>query len=292
MAVSPPRPAGPPLNALRAFETAARLGGFAKAADELCVTPGAVAQHIKTLEAWAGAPLFERRSQGVRLTALGSSVISDFTSAFDDLGAAVQTLRSRATPKQIRIAALPSIAQLWLSPKLPAIRERTADFTVSITAMETPPNLKRDPYDLSIFFEEPPGKEGVTLIDPDVIFPVCSPAIAARLTCPADLASEICLHDATWSDDWLNWMEAASPGQPVDTQGPVFSLYSLAVEEARNGAGILIGHNPLVRRDLESGALVAPFDISVTLDRFLMIKTAQSVAAGSAADHVIKTLCP
>ena len=70
MSVSPPRPKGPPLNALRAFEAAARLGGFANAADELCVTPGAVSQHIKALEDWIGADLFERRSQGVRLSAL------------------------------------------------------------------------------------------------------------------------------------------------------------------------------------------------------------------------------
>ena len=68
MPVSPPRPKGPPLNALRAYEAAARLGGFAAAAEELCVTPGAISQHIKTLEDWAGAPLFLRRSHGVRLT--------------------------------------------------------------------------------------------------------------------------------------------------------------------------------------------------------------------------------
>ena len=82
MAVSPLRPQGPPLNALRAFEAAARLGGFAAAAEELCVTPGAVAQHVKTLESWADALLFERRSQGVRLTAIGEHVLADFVSAF------------------------------------------------------------------------------------------------------------------------------------------------------------------------------------------------------------------
>lgn len=94
MAISPPRPKGPPLNALRAFEAAARLGGFAAAADELCVTSGAIAQHIKSLESWAGADLFERRSQGVRLTALGSAVAAQFSAAFDGLGEAVHSLRS------------------------------------------------------------------------------------------------------------------------------------------------------------------------------------------------------
>ena len=75
MSVAPPRPKGPHLNALRAFEAAARLGGFRMAAGELGVTPGAIAQHVKALEEWAGAALFERQSQGVVLTALGERTL-------------------------------------------------------------------------------------------------------------------------------------------------------------------------------------------------------------------------
>ena len=108
--LEPVRPKGPPLNALRAFESAARLGGFAAAASELCVTPGAITQHIKTLEAWVGAPLFKRHSKGVVLTTLGESTFNEFVQAFDQLGSAVQNLRSRAAPDTVRIAALPSIA--------------------------------------------------------------------------------------------------------------------------------------------------------------------------------------
>ena len=132
----PSRPKGPPLNALRAFESAARLGGFAAAAGELCVTSAAVTQHIKSLEHWVGAPLFERRSQGVRLTPLGNSALREFSSAFDQLGMAVQTLRARAEPQLLRIAALPSIAQLWLSPRLPAVHRELPDLKLSITAMD------------------------------------------------------------------------------------------------------------------------------------------------------------
>ena len=83
MSVSPPRPKGPPLNALRAFEAAARLGGFALAAEELSVTPGAVSQHIRALEDWAGVALFERRAQGVRLTPEGAALAPRFARAFD-----------------------------------------------------------------------------------------------------------------------------------------------------------------------------------------------------------------
>ena len=112
MPVSPPRPKGPPLNALRAFEAAIRLGGFAQAADELCVTPGAISQHIKALEDWAEAPLFERRSQGVVPTEFGLSLAEPFATAFDSIGQAVRHLRSGAQQETIHIAALPSVAQL------------------------------------------------------------------------------------------------------------------------------------------------------------------------------------
>jgi LysR family glycine cleavage system transcriptional activator len=98
MAVSPPRPKDLPLNALRAFEAAARLGGFAAAAQELGVTPGAVTAHVKTLEAQLGAALFERTARGVELNALGQRVLPGFIEAFDALGEAVQTLRLEAAP--------------------------------------------------------------------------------------------------------------------------------------------------------------------------------------------------
>ncbi|EFO33384.1 HTH-type transcriptional regulator TrpI [Roseibium sp. TrichSKD4] len=122
MAVAPPRPKGPPLNALRAFEAAARLGSFSLAALELNVSPGAVAQHVKAIELWAGASLFERHAQGVRLNQIGERVLPDFEAAFDLLADASRKLRLAAAPSEIRIAALPSVAQLWLSPRLPKIR--------------------------------------------------------------------------------------------------------------------------------------------------------------------------
>jgi len=290
MSVAPPRPKGPPLNALRAFEAAARLGGFAAAADELCVTPGAVAQQVKALEAWAGADLFERRPQGVRPTALGASLAADFSRAFDALGDAVLTLRSRAAPKRIHIAALPSIAQLWLSPRLPAIRRAAPELAISVTALEAPPNLKRDPFDLSIFFEPGPGGPGSVEIGRDVIFPVCAPALVARLQNHADLNGVPCLHDATWSEDWADWTSVAAPGRVTDISGPVFSLYALALEEARNGAGILIGHDALVRADLASGALVAPFPERVVLDRILSITVAKPGMGNPVRDAVVRAL--
>ena len=274
------RPKGPPLNALRAFETAARHGSFSAAANELSVTPGAIAQHIKTLEEWSGSKLFERHPQGVTLTATGSKILPEFVTAFDRLGEAVQSLRSHTTPDEIRIAALPSIAQLWLSPRLPEIRSRHRELKLSVWALEFPPNLKREPFDLNLFFEPLPGDPAHIEICRDSLFPVCSPALAAELDSPQDLAAKTCLHDSRWSGDWKLWLDAVCPGLAIDTAGPTFSLYSLALEEARNGAGVLIGHEPLVRRHLEQGTLVAPFAERVASNSRLALET-------TAPDHPI-----
>ena len=259
MSIAPPRPKGPPLNALRAFEAASRLNSFSRAADELCVTPGAVAQHVKALEEWAGAPLFDRHAQGVRLTSLGRAVAPGLGTAFDSLADTAHLLRRIAAPDEIRIAALPSVAQLWLSPRLPAIRHASPGLSISVTAMERPPNLMREPFDLSIFFgaRQTGGAKALVLAE-DSLFPVCAPEIAERLATPHDLSRETLLHDASWRDDWAIWLAAEKLGG-IAASGPAYSLYSLAVEEAIHGAGILIGHAPLVAPALASGALVAPF---------------------------------
>ncbi|MEM8690175.1 MAG: LysR substrate-binding domain-containing protein [Pseudomonadota bacterium] len=291
MAISPPRPMGPPLNALRALEAAARLGSFKAAGDELSVSAGAIAQHIKTLEAWAGAPLFQRRAQGVELTDLGRTVLPGFTAAFDQLSDAVQTLRTGARPNDIRIAALPSIAQLWLSPRLPEIRERAEGVTISVTALETPPVLKREQFDLCVFIETEPDHPAVIEVCTDTIFPVCAPGLARRLKRPEDLVDEVCLRDAAWDGDWARWFEAAGTISGAKPQGPVFSLYSLAVEEAKNGAGVLMGHEPLVRPLLEAGTLVAPFDVRVPLVAKLVIGAARPVPPGSSLAQVVELLC-
>ena len=288
--LTPPKPKPPPLNALRAFESAARLGGFKAAAIELAVTPGAVAQHIKTLESWAGAALFERMSQGVRLTSLGRTVTNDFSAAFDQLGAAVVRLRADAGPHQVRIAVLPSIAQLWLSQRLPRVRAIVPETTISITALDRPPNLLREPYDLSIFFTSDDLSGYGLEVCKDTIFPVCAPVLASGLRQPADLVGQLFLHDARWTRHWQQWLAQAAPELSIDSSGPTFSLYSLALQEAQNGAGVLMGHEPLVRASLEDGSLVAPFEQTVELPRKLVIATPYPLRSGSLLEKIVQML--
>lgn len=290
MSLSPPRGPGLPLNALRAFEAAARLGGFAAAAEELCVTPGAVAQQVKSLEAMIGAPLFHRLAHGVELTERGAAAAADLSEAFDRLGAAAAALRAGAGPRTVRIVALPAIAQLWLSPRLPGLRKAAPDVIISVSATERAPHMLRESADLAIFFDEAEGAAERVDLGPDVIFPVCAPSVARRLRRPADLAREVLLTDAAWPDDWRLWSAAAEGAPARPPRGPVFSLYSLAVETAESGGGVLMGHAQLLRQRLKSGRLIAPFAERVSTGRRLTISLTSRAAQNPAAARVASIL--
>ncbi|MFT5503303.1 MAG: DNA-binding transcriptional LysR family regulator [Gammaproteobacteria bacterium] len=190
------------------------------------MTPGAIAQPIKTLEQWASAPSFERMSQGVQLTEIGQNVVAELGEAFDILGTAAAKLRTHHQSQQLRIAVLPSIAQLWLSPRLPLLRIIDPTKTISITALDRRPNLLREPYDLSLFFYEKYQLKGVSEICRDPIFPVFSSNWADKLKSPVDLDGSVFLHDTKWKDDWSNWIGKVIPGCHMDVSGPEFSLYS------------------------------------------------------------------
>jgi LysR family glycine cleavage system transcriptional activator len=288
--VNTPRPNGPPLNALRAFEAAARTGSFTAAGKELSVTSGAIAQQIKVLEAWTGAPLFERRAQGVSLSPLGIKVRPRFVAAFDSLAEAVQGLYVAANPKRVRIAALPAVAQLWLSSLLPKIRKIDPAIAVSITALETLPNLEREPYDIALFFHEEPLGSNVTFLAKDCIFPVASPDLAASIRNIEDLRDQTLLRDSAWFGDWEIWLVDHYPNVELDAVTSEFSLYSLAVEEARNGAGILLGHEILIRSALASGELVRLFDQKTTLERSLTVSQSSTSLENEAVNYVVKHL--
>lgn len=288
MAVAPPGPRMPHLNALRAFEAAARLGGFAKAAEELRVTPGAVAAHVKALEDDLQAALFERHSRGVRLSALGRRVFPELVAAFDGLSQAVNLLRREAAPRQVHVATLPALAQLWLAPRLPALRRALPAVDVSITALEAPPNLKRMPFDLCLFFAETPPR-GAVILATDSLFPVCAPEFASRLAHPEDIRHATCFSDSVWADDWATWARGAHLSGGA-FRGPVFSLYALAVQEAINGAGVLMGHRALVADHLRSGLLVAPFGIEVPLPSRLCLWSLPGAQMHGAHEQVVRYL--
>jgi LysR family glycine cleavage system transcriptional activator len=281
MPVKPQRPRLPSLNALRAFEAAARCQSFAKAAEELGVTAGAVTQQIRQLEAWLGFPVFRRLAQGVVPTDAAREVLPRLTRGFDTLGQAVQTLRDSHRDRALSIAALPCIAQLWVSPRLAALQRAFPGLQISVSAMEQPPDPRREPHDLAIFYlaaDDPCGR--LAAGQADTILPVCAPALAAAIATPADLARHTLLHDAVWRGDWARWLAFAGAPATVDaTRGPAFSLYSLALDAALSGSGVLMGRTSLIHQHLADGRLVAPFASALpTPDRLTIIPSQASTA--------------
>ena len=268
MSVVPKRPKGPPLNAMRAFEAAARHVSFVAAAEELNVTPGAISQHIKTLEAWADTALFRRNAQGVVLTSAGADLLPKFTTAFDRLADATHALRNLNPDTHFHIAALPSLAQLWLPKRLARVRALFPQTKFSVTAMETPPRLSRELFDLSIFIGTPDPEQNQIQICPEVIVPVCAPSVLDQMDGFEDLAL---IHDQTWIDDWQMWSGSVGAHVRNPQKGAQFSLYSLAVEETKAGAGILMGHLPLIEEALASGSLVFADARRCATGRFLLI---------------------
>jgi len=274
--------------ALRAFEAAGRLGGFAPAAEELGVTPGAVTAHLKGLEAALGAPLFDRAPRGVRLTELGAQALPEFTEVFDLLNAAVQRLQAAAAPGQVRIATEPGIAQLWLSPRLTALRASTPDISVSIATFDSPPDAARDGHDLYLFFQPLGARPGAWQLARDMIAPVCAPSRMHKLHGAGDLRPEECLIDAACPQAWQEWARAAGLSG-FTPRGPSFASRALAVEEAVNGAGVLMGHLALLARHLEEGRLVQPLGPTVARPHALMLWRAQRAraAAGEVAEGLV-----
>jgi LysR family glycine cleavage system transcriptional activator len=294
MAINPPRPRMPPLNALKAFEASARHESFAKAADELGVTPAAVSHQVKGLEEWLGAQLFTRHAQGLRLTASARSVIPAFTAAFDALGRAVQDLRVTAPRAILNVAALPAVAQLWLTPRLPMLRAAFPDIQMSVHALEEPPDFQREPFDLGIFLM-PAARlaAGATRLCDDVIFPVCTPRIAKNLRATHELCRVPLLRDTRWAGDWEDWLATAGVEGVRASEGPAFSLYSLAVQAALDGAGVLMAHEMLLHALLSSGSLVAPFAIRHATGLSLVILAADrpSEQARRLIDWLIRDGC-
>ena len=172
------------------------------------------------------------------------------------MGEAVRALQALRPEPVISIAALPSVAQLWLLPRMTALRAAVPGVRISVTALETPPNLRRDLFDLSLFIRVPGDSASEMVLARDSLVPVAAPAMAGTVSDAAALGTVTRLHDASWASDWADW--AARAGVPLSEAegGPRYSLYAMAAEEARHGAGVLVGHRVLLGDMLARGDLV------------------------------------
>ncbi|MEE8535661.1 MAG: transcriptional regulator GcvA [Kiloniellales bacterium] len=256
----------PSLNALRAFEVAARHLSFTRAAEELHVTQAAVSHQIKGLEEQLGLPLFRRLNRRLLLTDAGQAYLPALSEAFDRIAEATDRLSAGRGGGALKVSALPSTAAKWLLPRLSRFRDRHPEIDVLVSASHALVDFRRDDVDLAIRYGRGvyPGLECLPLM-PDEIFPVCSPGLLADgppLKGPEDLFRHTLLHDQTTEGEvqnWRNWFDMVGVRSVDPGRGPGFSDSNLVLEAAAAGQGVALGRRSLALADLASGRLVIPF---------------------------------
>lgn len=245
----------PPLTHLRAFEAAARHGSFLRAAAELGMTPAAVSQHVKALEAWMGLALFDRHPRGVTLTAAGQDFGAACQRGLEEIARAAARLTGSSRGRRVSLACQPSIVSLWLAHRLPRFRAANPDIQVSIVyplGARTPEDAGSD---LLIGHGLRPDRPADAILSA-ATRPIAAPAYLDRsgpLTTPEALLRAELLHDAT-EDAWRGWFGDHRLVMPQGT-GPIFADFSLLVSSVLAGLGVGLCPVALVEDQLRSGAL-------------------------------------
>jgi len=259
------------LNALRAFEAAARHGSYVRAAGELGVTPAAVGQQVRALEAWLGAPLFHRGTSGTaRLvpTAEAQACLPELQGGFDRIEAALGRLRDRKAQNLVTLTASPAFAAKWLLPRIHGFQATAPSLDLRLDVTDRLVDLQAGDADLGIRYGG--GRwAGLasTLLLREEVFPVCSPALLQGrhpLRTPAGLRHHILLHDATIPDgagypSWAAWLAAAGVTGMDTSRGLRINASAAVTEAAVAGQGVALGRSVIVADDLAAGRLVRPF---------------------------------
>ncbi|WP_420397336.1 LysR substrate-binding domain-containing protein [Nioella sp.] len=254
----------PPLNALRAFEAAARHDGYIAAAEELHVTRGAISRQVKLLEEHLGLQLFHRGHNGVTLTDAGRDLLPVLTDAFGKIAAQADRITEQAA--ELRIICPPTLSIRWLFPKLALFRQAHPDIQVRLTT-DFYGESGFDPgrYDLGVSLEFWPGRPNAIRTQPVFpmrLSPACSPALLEAgppLASPADLGRFTLLHESPAREDWRTWVQHFGIDGLDPTQGEAFPNLDMAAKAAVMGAGVVMADLALCRDELEHGALVLPF---------------------------------
>lgn len=276
----------PPLTALRAFEAASRHMSFAKAADELHVTPAALSFQIKSLEDHLGTPLFRRLNRAVELTEAGKTLAPGTAEGFQTLAGAWRATRRLLDDSSLTITAGPALTAKWLAPRLFDFARAHPEIELRFSATLKIIDLERDDVDVAIRFgyddfddlySVPARKEWLT--------PVMTPELAAQYPTPQSLEHAPLLYDDSIDFlnprcDWPTWFRAAGLTFPP-SRGLHFSNADHAIDAAVTGAGVALGRRPMIIKDVMEGRLVTPFKLAIETKarfRFLCVKGAEKRA--------------
>lgn len=255
-----PRPDRPAPPTLRAFAAAARHQSFREAAAALGVTPSAISHQVKALEAFVGAPLFERGVRHVRLTAAGKALGNALNKAFDDIDAALDVARIDSAPKTLKIATLPLFANVWMAPRLHRFEADHPALSLNIHTDARVYDVQAGEADIAIrnVAAPTPGLFARKLIDLRAT-PLCAPALAAQMSHPKDLAHTTLIGLSVGRAGWPEWLAGA--GLPALKPQRTITVDSVpeAISAAVHGRGVMLGLTPLIWDAPGVDGLVAPF---------------------------------
>lgn len=283
----------PPLNALRVFESAARLGSFTRAARELHVTPAAVSHQIRGLEDFLGVRLFHRTTRKLVLTEQAASAVVNLREAFERIGEGVELLRAGEQSGLLSLGVTPAFATRWLVGRLAAFERDHPRIRLRIVSSQGPVDFEQDDVDIAIRLGRG-GFDGVraTELFPEWIAPVAAPSLLRKLRVkrPADLVKAPLIHDdslrrAGRAIGWQEWMKAArmrATARPVAVQ---YDDGHLALQAAACGGGIALGRLVYAAGDLADKRLriVAGPVLKLELSYQLLVPEARSSRPAVAA---------
>lgn len=273
----------PSLDALRALDAAARLGSFERAAEALAVTASAVGKRIAALESLLGTGLFERGARGLQLTAAGRDYLAQVRPALTLLAAVPQHRRPVQRTRRLRVSTPPTFARQILVPALGD--HGAAQPGVQLEVVLSVPFLDLRPGEVDVeVLMSTPGTPGMATLMRDVVLPMASPSLRARLPAvvrPADLDGLPLLR--TPLEPWLPWFRAAGLDRAEPADGPMLVDLGLTLEAAVAGQGVALGRPTLALPWLASGALVPVMDLRAEPAQHYAVRHADDPAAAGFA---------
>ncbi|APP01611.1 LysR family transcriptional regulator AmpR [Xanthomonas perforans] len=260
-----------PLNALRAFEAAARHQNLTRAANELCVSQAALSHQIKALEQQLGTSLFHRLPRGVALTDEGAALAPVLGEAFDRIAATLERFADGRYREVLSVGVVGTFATGWLLPRLAAFHATHADIELRLSTHNNRVDLAGEGLDLAIRFGDGDWQGQVAEAVMEAPFaPVCAPAMARGLRVPEDLA-RVPLLRSYRLDEWPQWFRAARATE-VPARGSMFDSSLTLASAAAAGAGVALLPLPMFRQDLDAGRLVCPFPITIDAGRYWLTR--------------------
>ena len=271
----------PALNALKAFEAAARHESFTRAAEELCVTQGAVSHQVKALEEELGVKLFNRERQRLVITEAGREYLAVIRDALDRIAVGTDRLVQRQSSGALTISTSPDFAAKWLVHRLGRFAEAHPDIDLRVSATLHHVDFAREDVDLAVRHGD--GNWAglhVERLCPEELFPVCSPKLVGgrrRLAQPCDVLKFPLLH-LDGRQDWSTWLEAAGVDCPDLSHGPIMNRASMLIDAAIDGQGVALARSALAAWDLIQGRLVRPLATALPLSKSYWIVCPKATA--------------